>query len=54
MNNITVILNSYNNKFNDLLFNTNRDREDFYFLIKLKSLTNDYIITPEVIYKINQ
>jgi|688.fasta_scaffold20642_2 glycosyltransferase involved in cell wall biosynthesis len=43
----------YKNKFNDLLFNTNRDGEDFDFLIKLKSLTNNFITTPEVYYNVN-
>lgn len=43
----------YKNKFENLRFDNNRDGEDFDFLLKLKSLTNNYIVTPEVMYKIN-
>lgn len=43
----------YKNKFNNLLFNTNRDGEDFDFLIKLKSLSENFITTPEVYYNVN-
>ena len=43
----------YRNKFENLTFDKNRDGEDFDFLIKLKSFTNNYIIAPEVMYKIN-
>jgi hypothetical protein len=43
----------YKNKFENLRFDKNRDGEDFDFLLKLKLLTSNYIITPEVLYKIN-
>jgi glycosyltransferase involved in cell wall biosynthesis len=43
----------YRNKFENLRFDNNRDGEDFDFLLKLKTLTNNYIVTPEVMYKIN-
>ena len=43
----------YKNKFNDLFFDVNRDGEDFDFLMKLKSLTNNWVITPEVFYNVN-
>jgi UDP-glucose:(glucosyl)LPS beta-1,3-glucosyltransferase len=43
----------YKNKFENLRFDNNRDGEDFDLLLKLKSLTNNYIVTPEVMYKIN-
>jgi glycosyltransferase involved in cell wall biosynthesis len=42
----------FKNKFKDLYFDNNRDGEDFDFLMKLKSLTNNYIITPEVFYNV--
>ena len=42
----------YKNKFENLRFDKNRDGEDFDFLIKLKSLTNNFIIAPEVYYNI--
>jgi hypothetical protein len=43
----------YKNKFENLRFDKNRDGEDFDFLLKLKLLTSNYIITQEVLYKIN-
>lgn len=43
----------YKNIFDNLRFDNNRDGEDFDFLLKLKSLTSNYIIAPEVLYKIN-
>jgi glycosyltransferase involved in cell wall biosynthesis len=42
----------YKNKFNSLLFDNNRDGEDFDFLMKLKDLTNNWVITPEVYYNV--
>lgn len=42
----------YKNKFNNLLFDSNKDGEDFDFLLKLKNLTTNYIITPEVYYNV--
>jgi len=42
----------YKNKFNNLLFDNNRDGEDFDFLMKLKSLSDKWIITPEVYYNV--
>jgi glycosyltransferase involved in cell wall biosynthesis len=43
----------YKNKFGNLLFDNNRDGEDFDFLIKLKSLSDKWVITPEVYYNVN-
>jgi glycosyltransferase involved in cell wall biosynthesis len=42
----------YKNIFKDLLFDNNRDGEDFDFLKKLESLTNNWTITPEVYYNV--
>lgn len=42
----------YKNKFENLLFESNRDGEDFDFLMKLKSLSDNYVVTPEVFYKV--
>ena len=42
----------YKNKFDDLLFDQNRDGEDFDFLMKLKNLTNKWVITPEIYYNV--
>lgn len=42
----------YKNKFDELLFDNNRDGEDFDFLMKLKSLTDNWIITPEIYYNV--
>jgi hypothetical protein len=42
----------YKNKFDNLLFDNNRDGEDFDFLMKLKKLTNNWVITPEVYYNV--
>jgi glycosyltransferase involved in cell wall biosynthesis len=44
---------SYKNKFDNLLFDSNRDGEDYDFIKKLLSLSNNYIITPEVYYNVN-
>jgi len=35
-----------------VLFDSNRDGEDFDLLMKLKSLTSNWIITPEVYYNV--
>ena len=43
----------YKNKFDNLSFDNNRDGEDFDFLIKLKSLSDKWVITPEVYYNVN-
>jgi len=43
----------YKNKFDNLLFDNNRDGEDYDMILKLKSMSDNYIITPEVYYKIN-
>lgn len=43
----------YKNKFENLLFDTNRDGEDFDFIMKLNNLTSNYIFTSEIMYKIN-
>lgn len=42
----------YRNKFDNLLFDQNRDGEDFDFLMKLKNLTNKWVITPEIYYNV--
>lgn len=42
----------FKNKFDNLLFDRNRDGEDFDFLNKLTSLSKNYIITPEIFYKV--
>ncbi len=42
----------YKNKFKDLLFDNNRDGEDFDFLMKLKSLSDNWVITPEIFYNV--
>jgi glycosyltransferase involved in cell wall biosynthesis len=42
----------YKNKFENLLFDNNRDGEDFDFLMKLQSLSDNWTITPEVYYKV--
>lgn len=43
---------SFKNKFDNLLFDNNRDGEDFDFLVKLKSLTNKWVIAPEIYYNV--
>jgi len=43
----------YKNKFNELLFDSNRDGEDFDFLKKLSNLSSNYIFADEITYKIN-
>ncbi len=35
-----------------ILFDVNRDGEDFDFLMKLKGLTNNWVITPEIYYNV--
>jgi hypothetical protein len=42
----------YKNKFDNLLFDNNRDGEDFDFLSKLKKITSNWVITPEVYYNV--
>jgi glycosyltransferase involved in cell wall biosynthesis len=42
----------YKNKFNDLLFNNNRDGEDYDFIISLMSRSLNYVITPEIYYNV--
>jgi glycosyltransferase involved in cell wall biosynthesis len=42
----------YKNKFKNLLFDNNKDGEDYDMILKLKNLSNNYIITPEVYYNI--
>lgn len=42
----------YKNKFDNLLFDINKNGEDFDFLIKLKGLTTNWIITPEIYYNV--
>lgn len=44
---------SYKNKFENLLFDTNRDGEDYDFIKKLLSLSDNYTITSEIYYNIN-
>lgn len=40
------------NRFKDLLFRHNRDGEDFDFLIDLKKISSNFIITPEIMYNV--
>ena len=42
----------YQNKFENILFDQNDGLEDFLLLVKLLNKTNDYIITPEVMYNV--
>lgn len=42
----------YKNKFENLIFDSNNEGEDFDFILKLKELTLNYIVTPEVYYNI--
>lgn len=43
---------SYKNKFDNLFFNVNGGVEDFEFLMKLKNLTDNWVIAPEVYYNV--
>ena len=43
----------YKNIHKNLKFDSNRDGEDFDFLLKLQSLSKNYMFAPEVLYKIN-
>jgi glycosyltransferase involved in cell wall biosynthesis len=43
----------YKNKFEGLRFGRNDDGEDFEFITKLTNLTKNYIITPEILYRVN-
>jgi glycosyltransferase involved in cell wall biosynthesis len=42
----------FKNKFENLLFDNNRNGEDYDMVIKLKSLTSNFVVTPEVYYNI--
>jgi glycosyltransferase involved in cell wall biosynthesis len=42
----------YKNKFDNLYFDVNRDGEDFDFLMKLKNLSDNWVVTPEVFYNV--
>lgn len=42
----------YKNKFKNLLFQSNRDGEDYDMVLNLKNLSSNYIVAPEVYYKI--
>jgi hypothetical protein len=42
----------YKNKFDNLLFDNNRDGEDFDFLMKLKNLTDNWVVAPEIYYNV--
>jgi glycosyltransferase involved in cell wall biosynthesis len=42
----------YKNKFGQLLFDNNRDGEDYDMVLKLKSITNNFIISSEIYYNI--
>jgi glycosyltransferase involved in cell wall biosynthesis len=42
----------YKNKFDNLFFDQNRDGEDFDFLMKLKNLTNNWVVAPEIYYNV--
>ena len=43
----------YKNKFEGLRFGINDDGEDFKFVEKLTNLSKNYIITPEILYRVN-
>jgi glycosyltransferase involved in cell wall biosynthesis len=43
----------YKNKFNNLRFKNNRDGEDYDFVCELKTLSENFIITSEIYYKVN-
>lgn len=42
----------YKKSLGELLFDNNRDGEDFDFLMKLKKITNNWVITPEIYYNV--
>lgn len=42
----------FKNVFNDLLFDNNRIGEDYDMVSKLKKITSNYIITPEIYYNV--
>ena len=42
----------FKNKFENLLFDNNRNGEDYDMVTKLKSLTSNFIVAPEVYYNI--
>ena len=42
----------YKKKLGEILFDSNRDGEDFDFLMKLKNSTNNWVITPEIYYNV--
>jgi len=42
----------YKNTLGNVLFDSNRDGEDFDLLMKLKSLTNNWLIAPEIYYNV--
>lgn len=43
---------AYKNKFDNVLFDSNRNGEDFDIVKKLLSLTNNFIVTPEIYYNV--
>jgi len=44
----------FKNKFENLLFDNNRNGEDYDMIIKLKSLTSNFIVAAEVYYNVRQ
>lgn len=42
----------FKNKFEDMLFDNNREGEDYDLLMKLRSLSDNWTITPEVYYNV--
>jgi glycosyltransferase involved in cell wall biosynthesis len=42
----------FKNKFGNLLFGSNNSVEDYEMIVKLKSLTSNFIVAPEVYYNI--
>lgn len=42
----------YKKSLGEILFDSNRDGEDFDLLMKLKNLTNNWVITPEIYYNV--
>lgn len=42
----------FKNKFENLIFDSNRDGEDFDLIVKLRSLTDNYVVAPEIYYNV--
>lgn len=42
----------YKKSIGEILFDNNRNGEDFDFLMKLKNITNNWVIAPEIYYNV--